>query len=104
MEDRQSGRWDDAIFSSNIGTGAHTYMLFGQNDNEPSTGRGQDRLEPRVGIHVSQLPDFFFTCKYRDHGLSSAFPTTLHAVFLSLLYRIPASPCPGIELDIPWRH
>lgn len=61
MEDKQKGRWDDAIFNSNSVSGAPTYMLFGQNNDEPTMGRGHGRLEPIAGIHKSELPDYFFT-------------------------------------------
>lgn len=63
MEDRQKGRWDDAIFNSNSVSGAPTYMLFGQNNDEPIMGRGHGRLEPIAGIHKSELPDYFFTSR-----------------------------------------
>lgn len=63
MEDKQKGRWDDAIFNSNSVSGAPTYMLFGQNNDEPTMGRGHGRLEPIAGIHKSELPDYFFTSK-----------------------------------------
>ncbi|KAL1614439.1 hypothetical protein SLS56_012102 [Neofusicoccum ribis] len=46
-----------------------TYMLFGQNDGEPTIGRGQGKLEPIAGIPASQLPDSFFTNSESVAGL-----------------------------------
>ncbi|KAB2581311.1 hypothetical protein BFW01_g10655 [Lasiodiplodia theobromae] len=71
MEDQKSGRWDDAIYSSNSAPTSPTYMLFGQNEGEPEVGRGHGRLDPVAGINKSQLPNHFFTTQKDSETVAS---------------------------------
>ncbi|GME45049.1 mfs transporter [Neofusicoccum parvum] len=70
MEDQKNGRWDDAICNSTAAARPPTYMLFSQNDGEPTIGRGQGKLEPIAGIPASQLPDSFFTTQEDSESMA----------------------------------